>query len=460
MARPKPKITHLGGEHCVTGSCHLLRVSDLNIMVDCGLSQGGDPALPIGQWPVSPVELDYLFLTHAHIDHIGRLPELIDNGFAGEILCSHPTKALLEPMLHDAMGFSGYDDAGKKAILQHIDELSWGFEYGQAFKLKKGVTFSLGRAGHILGSCFIRFEIAHPEDGKPFSVMFSGDLGNRNTPLLCDPDPPPSCDLLILESTYGDRNHENRRHRLAHLEDALAKALWDKGKVLIPAFALGRTQEILYELDRVFATPSFRARLERAGIHELPVIVDSPLGLRLTEVYGSQREFWDREARELLRRGDDPIDFQGLYACHRYRDHLQLLQHPGPLIIIAGSGMCTGGRILDHLAAGLADPRTDILFVGYQAHHTLGRKIVEQSGRPNGTVTIDGRNVPVRAAVQVLSGYSAHADQQGLLDWVAAMPERPGGIKLVHGEEEARRVLGEKFRAQGYACIVDGAAPR
>lgn len=452
-----PQITHLGGEHSVTGSCHLLQANGLSIMVDCGLAQGNDTALPFADWPIQPADLDYLFLTHAHIDHIGRVPELIKNGFRGEILCSHPTKGLLEPMLNDAMGFSNIENDERKKILQLIDELSWGFEYQQEFKLKRGVTFSFGRAGHILGSCFIRFEIADQkssEGGKPFSVIFSGDLGNKDTPILCDPDPPTHCDLLLLESTYGNRLHEGRHERLKRLEETLERALKDKGKVLIPAFALGRTQEILYELDRLFAKPSFQKFLTSAGLQNLPVVVDSPLGVKLTTVYAEQKAYWDQEAHDLLKRGDNPIDFKQLYSSVKFRDHQQLVEMPGPAIIIAGSGMCTGGRILDHLVASLNDSKTDIFFVGYQAKGTLGRRITEQSER-NGTITIDGHKIRMQATVHTLSGYSAHADQQGLIDWVASMPQKPGTIKLIHGEAAARNTLGEKLRERGYNVIDD-----
>lgn len=429
------QLTHLGGEHTVTGSCHLLQTKELNILVDCGLAQGGDSANPLSAWPIQPKELNYLFLTHAHVDHIGRLPELIDHGFRGEIICTHPTKALLEPMLRDALSFSHYDDDQSRRLLQKIDELSWGFEYNQLFKLKNGAEFELGRAGHILGSCFIRLQIADQ------SIIFSGDLGNTNTPLVCDPDLPGACDLLVLESTYGDRLHEGRDQRLARLVEILAKALKDKGKVLIPAFALGRTQEILYEIDRFFCS---------RRLSKIPVVIDSPLGVRLTEVFKSQNQFWDREARKLLAQGDDPIDFDGLYSAVQSRAHQQLLRTPGPMIVIAGSGMCTGGRILDHLAVSLEDPKADIFFVGYQAEGTTGREIVKQSAKAGGAVSINGKRLRIKAKIHTLSGYSAHADQQGLLDWVGAMPKMPGKIKLVHGEPSAQKSLAGKLRERGY----------
>ncbi|MDP2106560.1 MAG: MBL fold metallo-hydrolase RNA specificity domain-containing protein, partial [Desulfobulbaceae bacterium] len=209
-----------------------------------------------------------------------------------------------------------------------------------------------------------------------------------------------------------------------------------------------------YELDRLFAKPSFQKFLTSAGLQNLPVVVDSPLGVKLTTVYAEQKAYWDQEAHDLLNRGDNPIDFKQLYSSVKFQSHQQLVEMQGPAIIIAGSGMCTGGRILDHLVASLNDSKTDIFFVGYQAKGTLGRRITEQSER-NGTITIDGHKIRMQATVHTLSGYSAHADQQGLIDWVASMPQKPGTIKLIHGEAAARNTLGEKLRERGYNVIDD-----
>jgi len=427
-----PQIVHLGGEHCVTGSCHLMRANGLHILIDCGSAQGGDHAAPMEEWPVKPADVDYLFLTHAHIDHIGRVPEIIQKGFRGEIITTEPTKVLLKPMLDDAMGFSAVGEREVRELSRKIDELSWDFEYGKLFELKQGVRFKLGQAGHILGSCFIRFE----DDNRGWSVVFSGDLGAKETPLLPDPDIPDACDLLILESTYGDTIHEERRHRGERLGKILARALKDGGKVFIPAFALGRAQELIYEMDRLFSS---------ADLHQskVPVFLDSPLGLEVTKIYSRLRGFWDKEAKELLRRGDDPLDFERLCGVGDHRAHRGLLEMEGPAVIIAGSGMCTGGRIIDHLKTGIEDPRNDILFVGYQARGTLGRELLECSRGREGTVQVGGERLELRAKVHNLSGYSAHADQRELLEWVDAV--RPGRVKLVHGEAGAREALGEKL---------------
>ena len=324
-----PEVIHLGGEHCVTGSCHLVRANELNILVDCGSAQGGDFVAPMEEWPVPPAEVDFLFLTHAHIDHIGRVPELIQKGFRGEIVTTEPTRLLLRPMLEDAMGFLRLSEREIRDLSKKIDDLSWDFEYGKRFELRNGVRFKLGRTGHILGSCFIRFE----DEERSWSVVFSGDLGATDTPLLPDPDIPEPCDLLILESTYGDTIHEDRSRRAERLGRVLERALRDGGKVFVPAFALGRSQELIYEMDRLFSGSG-------QGMRKVPVFLDSPLGLEVTKIYSKLRGFWDKEAKELLARGDDPLDFERLYGVGDFRAHQKLLEKEGPAVIIAESGMC------------------------------------------------------------------------------------------------------------------------
>jgi metallo-beta-lactamase family protein len=443
----KFKLLHLGAENCVTGSCHLLQANGLNIMVDCGLAQGNDAIAPIEDWPLPPAKIDYLFLTHAHIDHIGRVPELIQNGFNGEILCSHPTKALINPMLADAMKFSDLPKQTTRSLEKTIDDLSWGFEYGESFDLDKGITFKLKRAGHILGSSFIRFQ----DDQTGWSILFSGDLGASDTPILHDPESPDTADLVVMESTYGDRLHQPRDQRIRQLGVILTRALSDNGKVFIPAFSLGRTQELIYEMDRIYSDPGYQEMFpELQGNQRPPVFVDSPLGLEITKIYSSLSDYWDKEARDLSDRGDHPIDFKGLIAVKDHRDHRKVCNMDGPAIILAGSGMCTGGRIINHLKKGIDHPKNDILFVGYQAANTSGRAIQLYSQRPDGYVDLDGERKTIKAKVHTLSGYSAHADQQGLVDWIASMSEKPGAIKLVHGEKHARKTLADVLTNRGF----------
>jgi metallo-beta-lactamase family protein len=351
-------------------------------------------------------------------------------------------------MLKDAMRFEALTASEREKIAQVIEKLSWGFEYQETFDLEKNIVFELGCAGHILGSCFIRFQ--DRKDGS--AIVFSGDLGNSDTPILKDPDSAGRANLLFLESTYGDRLHEDRALRMLRLAEVLDHCLSDGGKVFIPAFSLGRTQEILYELDRIFSDPDCQRRFPGlASGARPPVFVDSPLGLEITGIYSSLADFWDEEAKALLAKGDHPIDFERLYGVEKHVDHGKLLDVKGPAVIIAGSGMCTGGRIVNHLAAGIGKTENDIIFVGYQAAGTPGRTIQEHADG-NGAVVLDGKEGRIRAGVHTMSGYSAHADQRGLLDWVGRMSEKPGQIKLVHGERRAQKVLAEKLTEKGY-CV-------
>ncbi len=438
-------IDHLGGENCVTGSCHLVRAGGMNILVDCGLVQGDDRAVPMAEWPLRPEDVDFLFLTHAHVDHVGRVPDLVLAGFKGEILTTHATKAILGPMLEDALGFTDLSGDECGAIMSHIHEMSWGFEYDTDFDLRNGLRFRLGRAGHILGSCWVRLEQEGDGNGIA-SVVFSGDLGPPDTPLLPDPDVPGPCDLLVIESTYGDRLHEDREGRISRLGQVLTRALEDRGKVYIPAFSLGRTQELLFEMDRLFSEKEWTGG-------RIPVFLDSPLGLEITRVYSGLSEYWDREARGLLAKGDHPLHFDHLYAVRSYRDHQRVLGVEGPAIVVAGSGMCTGGRIVNHLKEGLGDERNDILFVGYQARGTPGRDILRYSRRPGGYVILDGERFDIRAQVHTLGGYSAHADRDDLIRWAGMVG--PECIKLVHGEPEAKASLEVALRSSLPGILVE-----
>ena len=402
------------------------------------------------QWPVAPDKIGYLFLSHAHIDHIGRVPELIEKEVQGRdhLFPSHQGALGAHAGRCDGVFGESRAQSSDGIIEEAIDDLSWGFEYGETFDLTNGVSFKLKRAGHILGSSFIR---VFRTTKTGWSVLFSGDLGAGDTPILVDPEPPDSADLVVMESTYGDRRHADRKRRIEQLGAVLSRALADRGKVFIPAFSLGRTQELVYEMDRIFTDPRCREVFPELQVRQRPpVFVDSPLGLKITRIYARLAEYWDSEARDLEQRGDHPIDFHGLYAVENHRDHLKLCQSNGPAIILAGSGMCTGGRIIDHLQNGIEQPENDILFVGYQAACTPGRDIQTYADKPNGYVVLDGERKTIAARVHSLTGYSAHADQKGLVDWIAAMPEKPGAVKLVHGENGARQALKEVLERRGY----------
>jgi metallo-beta-lactamase family protein len=328
-----------------------------------------------------------------------------------------------------------------------VESLSWGFEYDVAFDLKKGIKFKLGNSGHILGSAFIAFKSGI--DG--WSITFSGDLGAKNTPILPDPSIPDPCDLLILESTYGDRLHEDRDNRLSNLGMLLSRALSDGGKVFIPSFSLGRTQELIYEMDRIFSDSELRKDFpDLNGESPVPVFIDSPLGLEITKIYATLFPFWDSEALRLRGEGDHPMDFRNLFGIMDLRAHISLLEMAGPAVVIAGSGMCTGGRIVAHLKKGLSDSRNDVLFVGYQGRGTPGRAIMRHGNKPGGYVCLDGEKVSINAGVHSLPGYSAHADQQELVDWVGSISGRPNRIKLVHGEDEPRKKLARQLALKGY----------
>lgn len=290
--------------------------------------------------------------------------------------------------------------------------------------------------------------------GSCETIVFSGDLGSRETPLLPDPDIPEPCDLLVMESTYGDRVHGDRKSRIERLGSVLSRALADDGKVLIPAFSLGRSQELIYEMDRFFSDAKWQAKFPELSGVKVPVFLDSPLGLKITDIYSKLGRFWDQESLDLMAAGDHPLDFENLYGVDSYRRHSRLLDYEGPGVIVAGSGMCSGGRIVDHLKDGIGGRCNDILFVGYQASGTPGREILKYHRRPGAYVYLDDKKYDIRARVHQLSGYSAHADCNDLVAWVLAMGTKPRKIKLVHGDPEAQAALAGKLQDAG--CLVVG----
>ena len=455
-----PHIVHHGALHGVTGSCHELRLSpEDGLLVDCGLFQGDD--LPEGtgtdrsktriDFPVD--HLKALVVTHVHLDHVGRIPFLLAAGFKGPIYCSEPSAVLLPLMLEDAVkvGFTR-DQRLVDSFLDRLQSQLSPLPYGQwqtlATATAQDVAIRLQPAGHILGSAYL--EVSCPTATAPsgketeLRVVFSGDLGAPYTPLLPAPRSPYRADLLVLESTYGDRLHQGRKERRRLLQQVIERALQDRGVVLVPAFAIGRTQELLYELEEII----FRCRTRPAAAgmpwEDLEIIVDSPLASRFTEAYQQLQPYWDAEARKRVQSGRHPLDFEQLTVIDSHADHentvAYLRKTARPCLVIAAGGMCSGGRIVNYLKALLGDQRTDVLFVGYQAAGTPGRDIQEY-GPKGGYVVLDSQRYPIRARIHTISGYSAHADQKNLVDFVRRIRCKPKEIRLVHGEESARKAL-------------------
>lgn len=438
------ELLHHGAHQGVTGSCHELRLGQgQSILVDCGLFQGD------GQADDQSVNfygdhIQALLVTHAHIDHIGRIPSLIQAGFRKPIYCTYATAALLPIMLEDAIRIGiTRKQSVIRSLLRTLADLIRPCSFG-AWLPVDGVpklAFRFLQAGHILGSASIE---VHCQDQR---IVFSGDLGCRDTPLLTDPEIPEYADLLVLESTYGDRLHEARATRQDQLKSIVERCITNRGAILIPAFAIGRTQELLYEIeDLIQRHPSWQ---------DMVIILDSPLAQRVTEAYDDWQQLWDCEATKRVTAGRSPLDFRQLKVIGEHADHLRLVEYikttAAPCIVIAGSGMCQGGRIKNYLRELLPDTRTDVLFVGYQAHGSLGRAI--QNCQPGDHVSIDRESVEVAAGIYTLTGYSAHADQAELIAYVGAMPTPPAEIKLVHGDAEAKKMLAQQLR-EHFSSIV------
>ncbi len=450
----KYRINICGAADTVTGSSILLKAGGKNILVDCGIAQGNkeESGKSNNHFPFDPAEINYLFLTHAHIDHSGRLYELIDKGFKGEIVCHHATVDLIPVLLKDSFKLNGYNtlnspsEKGQRGALNHEElakkaaELCWGFEYNQWNRISKNIRFKLLDAGHILGSMTVQFDICGEY------LVFSGDIGNRNTGIIKDPVVPDRADVLTMEATYGGSNH-GEINKADRFKEIIKKALKDNGKVLIPAFAVGRTQEIIYQLNDL---------VEKGEIENVPVFIDSPMGRTITGIYRKHEECFDEETLRRLKSGDDPLDFKKLFDVEYYSDSIQINSLKGPAIIIAGSGMCTGGRIVEHIINLIEDKTTDIIFVGYQAAGTPGADILRFCNRENGYVVLNGEKVAIKAGVHKLSGFSAHADHEDLINWVDAIKHKPHTILLNHGEREAQEKLKaglmEKFEGIAVFC--------
>lgn len=444
-------IIHHGGATGVTGSCHqLILNNEHSLLIDCGLFQGEDAATDTFEqlkieFDISTVKA--LVITHVHIDHVGRLPYLLAAGFKGPIICSEPSAKLLPLVIEDALkiGFTRNAQLINRFQAQ-LESQIVSVPYGKWHSVVNdsiGTTrIKLKRAGHILGSCYVEVAQQH-SNGDKKRIVFSGDLGAPHAPLLPAPQSPHNCDQLVLESTYGNRTHPDRRQRRTVLKKAIEQALQNGGTVMVPAFSIGRTQELLYELESII----FDAK--NTQWKDLEIIVDSPLAARFTKVYRQLKPYWDAEAQKRLKRGRHPLNFANLYTVDSHQEHEQTVEYLAntgrPAVVIAASGMCAGGRIMNYLKAMLNDARHQVLFVGYQGVGTPGRAI-QQYGPQGGWVEIDGQRIDIKAGITSISGYSAHADQTDLLNFVKRMRRWPHTIHLVHGEQAARDALKAKLK--------------
>ena len=434
------KLTFIGADHEVTGSCHFLEACGKRVLVDYGMEQGPN-IYENHDLPVSPSEIDYVLLTHAHIDHAGLLPLLYSRGFRGRIYATQATVDLCRIMLRDSAHIQMFEAewrnrkarrSGQEAytplytmedawnVLQHFS----GVGYGERIDLCEGIEVRFTDVGHLLGSASIEVWITEKDCSK--KLVFSGDIGNMNQPIIKDPQYTADADYVIMESTYGDRCHKVLPDYVAELARLIQETFDRGGNLVIPSFAVGRAQELLYFL-RIIK----HDRLVR-GHEGFEVYVDSPLAVEATNVFNQNvAGYFDEEAMELVRQGINPINFPGLKLSITSEESKAINSDERPKVIISASGMCEAGRIRHHLKHNLWRRECTVLFVGYQAYGTLGRALIEGASE----VKLFGEQVEVRAHIETLDGMSGHADQQGLLKWINAFTDKPDRVFVVHGED-------------------------
>lgn len=455
-------ITFAGAAREVTGSCHIVRSDGRTIALDCGMFQGrrAESHIKNQTLPVPIAELDSVILSHAHIDHAGRLPLLVRHGYQKIIWATPATRDLCAIMLADSANIQERDaEFLKRRGKEHVDplytmrdaaraiELMNGIPYGRTFEVMTGMQAQFVEAGHILGSTSVVLDCE--ERGARKRLVFSGDIGRSGLAIIRDPAPPEGADAVIIESTYGDRDHlsiDGARERLAEVvRETAARG----GRVLIPAFAVGRTQELVYSLHI----------LSRAGkIPQIPIYIDSPLATAATGVFELHPDVYD-QSEDFIARNRELFRWELVRYTRDVEESKALNAARGPMVIIAASGMAESGRILHHLAHGAPDPRNTILIVGFQAEHTLGRRIVERRA----SIKVFGEMLPLRAQVEIINGYSAHADRGELTAWLDKVRERSPNLKrifLVHGERAAQDAFATTLRADGYDVSVPNQGDR
>ena len=448
------KITFLGAARVVTGSCFLVETEQTKFLIDCGMFQGhaGENEANAAPFPFGLGEIDFLLLTHAHIDHSGRIPKLWLDGYRNPIYATKATADLCGIMLPDSGHIQEMDAewdnrkrqrAGKapqQPLYTQQDALDAlklfrSRKYDEPFSPVTGVRVAFRDAGHILGSSIL--ELWVEEGGRETKAVFSGDLGYSGKPILRDPAIIQSADCLILESTYGNRLHENAAGKGERLTQIINETIARGGNIVIPSFAVGRTQELVYELNSRVEDP---ANLSQP-FARIPVYIDSPLAVSATQIFRENMDCFDEEARQFIAKGDNPLDFHNLHFVTNMEQSKRLNEDRESKIIISASGMCDAGRIRHHLKHNLWRRESTILFVGYQAEGTLGRRLVEGAKR----VKLFGEDIRVNARIEVLEGFSGHADREGLLSWLEQFKQKPAKVVLVHGETDAMTSLSQEI---------------
>ncbi len=452
------KVQFLGAARTVTGSCYMIEANGSRFAVDCGMHQGNVDVEKrnYNSRLYDPSRIDFFLITHAHIDHTGLLPRMVRDGFSGPVYCTEPTRDLLGIMLQDSAGIQEMEAEwqtrkrsrkGKKPVeplYTQADAARVGrffevVEYNQSFEPAPGISVTYKDAGHILGSAFL--EVTVCENGRCSRLVFSGDLGRPDALIVRDPEDASQAEYLFVESTYGDRNHKDESNSRQELAEAIAHSYEHGEKVIIPAFAVERTQEVLYTLFLLWK----EGRLPV----DMPIFLDSPLAIRATSIFRNYPKFFDQDLQKILLSGEDPLDMPSLRLTVKTHESQAINNRKGPAVIISASGMCNAGRIKHHLRHNLWRLGASIVFVGYQGAGTPGRRIVDGAQ----SIRIFGEDIVVRARVFTIGGFSGHAGQRQILDWVQKFARPEMKIFLVHGEEQAQQTLKGLLEKQSAASV-------